>query len=750
MRDWMRHVQAVQLDGDEHAQEALVDIRSWSGLPTGQPMFEHLFVFENYPAAAPLRLDDTVELIMDEVVEETDLPLTLVILPDDDIALRSTFDTGRFDAAGMARTLSDLLAVLARFCDDPAAMLRDVSIPLDADQSGLESPARDLEAEPRQPDAPVHELVEQQARLRPDDPTLIAGDDVWTYRAINEQANGRAHQLISLGVGPDDVVGVLAGRRPDVLADLLAILKAGAAFLVLDPEHPRSRLELMIEVAEPRVLLVDSVLGHLVHSDPGIAVVDRDVPVAASSTDPTSRCRPDNLAYVVFTSGSTGAPKGIGMVHRALGELIGWQVRDTRASSDSHVPERVFSFDVSLQEMFGAWTTGGTLVFVPPRCRADFDELVQLADRMRIERWYLPAVALQHVADAVERGGMELGSLTTLISGSESLHMTDAIRALVASTRCELRNEYGPSETHVVTAWSGPPGAAIPASPPIGMAVPHATIRVLDPKMRALPVGVAGEVYIGGTGLARGYLGRPGLTAERFVPDPYGPPGSRLYRSGDRARRRATGELEFLGRLDNQVKVRGYRVELAELEIVVGRTPGVDEVVVVAAENPVDGTELVAYVVGRADEAAVRDFARTHLPAYMVPRVVRLDRLPLNVNRKVDKQALPSASSNAVGPSGEPQGAGEALVARVWADVLGVDTVGRDDDFFDLGGHSLLAVRATGLLRELLGIELGVSAVIDERTPAGMVERVARAVGGAQALDELAAAASRSHAGGDW
>ncbi|CAN2534202.1 D-alanine--D-alanyl+carrier+protein+ligase [Methylocapsa aurea] len=426
--------------------------------------------------------------------------------------------------------------------------------------------------------------------------------------------------------------------------------------------------------------------------------LDADWSVIAqeSAANLAPRATPQNLAYVIYTSGSTGRPKGVMMRRAALAQLLAWQQSALPGAYRTlQFAFASFSFDVSFQEIVGVLTTGGTLVLPSDHVRRDFSRLTQLIQSQAIERLFLPFAVLQPLAEIAVAQGLHSGNLREIVTAGEQLRITTPLLSwLAAEPRCRLVNQYGPTESHVVSNFilSELSDGALP---PIGRPISNTQIYLLDPGSEPVPIGVAGELHIGGAGLARGYLGRPDLTAERFVPNPFGHAGERLYRTGDLARYRADGNIEFLGRIDHQVKIRGFRIELGEIEAALTRLPQLREAVVIASEDGRGDKRLVAYVVaaeGAALEIAeLRGALARELPDYMIPAAfVALDALPLTPNGKIDRRALPAPDLDAqiAHRYVAPRNATEEALCRIFADVLGIDRVGVDDDFFQLGGHS--------------------------------------------------------------
>ncbi|MGH7833991.1 MAG: non-ribosomal peptide synthetase, partial [Candidatus Binatia bacterium] len=582
----------------------------------------------------------------------------------------------------------------------------------------------------------VHELFEAQVQRTPHDIAALFGDEQLTYQELDQRADRLARRLKSLGVGPEVRVGLCMERSLEAMIGLLAVLKAGGAYAPLDPAFPKERLAFMLEDAQVSVLLSEERLAdNLPEHRAKVIYPDKDGEAVESDPveNPGDELTPVNLAYVIYTSGSTGKPKAVAMAHGPLSNLISWQLR----SFSQPVPARTLqfaslSFDVSFQEIFTTWCSGGTLILIPEELRRDSAALLRFLRERSVARVFLPFVALQQLAEA---GGEETDTcadLREIITAGEQLQTTRQIVKWLSRLKdCTLRNQYGPSESHVVTAFT-PAGSPAdwPALPPIGRPIANAEIFLLDQRFNLVPVGVPGELYIGGDCLARGYLNRPELTAEKFVPRPFGArPGARLYRTGDLARYLPNGAIEFVGRIDNQVKIRGFRIEPGEIEAVLGQYPEVKETAVVArGESPAE-KHLVAYIVSRHDRlriSALRNFLAKKLPDYMIPSVfVPLDSLPLTPSGKMDRKALPAPDSSRPELDNRfvaPRTPGERSLAKIWAEVLKLEKVGIHDNFFDLGGHSLLATQVISRLRDAFRIDLPLRSLFESPTVAGLAE----------------------------
>ncbi|HST62734.1 MAG TPA: amino acid adenylation domain-containing protein, partial [Longimicrobium sp.] len=551
-------------------------------------------------------------------------------------------------------------------------------------------------------DACVHDLFEAQAARTPDAVAVAWNDETLSYAALDHAANRLANHLRRRGVGPETRVGICLERGPEQVVALLAVLKAGGAYVPLDPAYPAERLGFMLADSGAPLLLTRLPLpeGLAPHAAEVVCLdADRARIEAESAQAPAAGVLPDHLAYVIYTSGSTGTPKGVMVPHRGVPNLAYAQARRFGIDSTSRVLQFAsFSFDAAVAEVFGALLAGATLVMASRDALLPGAGLLETLRRGRVTVATLPPSVLAMLAPE------DLPELRTVVSAGEAV---DAATVERWSAGRVFVNAYGPTEVTVcaTSAHCEADGRA----PAIGRPLENVRVYVLDAAGRPAPVGVAGELYVGGVGVARGYLGRPGLTAERFVPDPFSTEGgARLYRTGDRVRWSARGELEFLGRLDEQVKVRGFRVEPGEIEARLAEHAGVREAVVLVREDVPGEKRLVAYVVGDADAETLRAHLSERLPEYMVPAAyVRLDALPLTPNGKVDRKALPAPDGDAFATRGyeAPSGRAEEAVAAIWAELLGAERVGRSDHFFDLGGHSLLAVRVVSRVRQALGVE---------------------------------------------
>ncbi|HEX7241707.1 MAG TPA: amino acid adenylation domain-containing protein, partial [Longimicrobiaceae bacterium] len=616
-------------------------------------------------------------------------------------------------AAGPARRLSDLEWIT------PAELHRAVH-----------------EWNPGEPAAPrttLSALFTEQAARTPDAVALVSGDEVLTYAELGARAAAVAARLRAAGAGPERLVGVFMERSAERVAALLGVLESGAAYLPLDPEYPAGRVAWVLEDSGASVLLTQEGLrSRLPELGEGVVVLDGEG--TSGAPEPTrADVSPDSLAYVVYTSGSTGRPKGVAVEHGAAAAHLATFARMLGIGPEDRVLHFAsFGFDVSIEQLFLPLLSGAALVLRGPEPWTPAEWPARVREAGVTVANLVPAY-WQEVVDAAE--GSALPELRLLLVGADAMPSAAVRRWREAvDGPARLLNAYGPTEAVVTTTVfalpddypAGHAGAVVP----IGRPLPGRTAYVLDRGGSPVPAGVPGELYVGGAQLARGYLGRPGLTAERFVPDPFSAaPGARLYRTGDRVRRLADGTLDFLGRVDEQVKVRGFRIEPGEVEAALRLHPAVHDAVVVAREDRPGDRRLVGYFVAEGatpTAGELRTFLKAGLPEYMVPGAfMALDAFPLTPSGKLDRRALPAPEAQADGEQHTaPRTPTEELLAGIFADVLGAGRVDADADFFELGGHSLLATRIISRVGEAVGVELPLRALFEAPTVAGLAAEV--------------------------
>ncbi|HYH80545.1 MAG TPA: amino acid adenylation domain-containing protein, partial [Longimicrobium sp.] len=615
--------------------------------------------------------------------------------------LRAVLEYSRslFEPATIRRMLAHLARVLEQVAEDAELPLSRIGLLDGAERARVVDACNATER--AYPAVPVHALFAEQARRTPHAPALLHGGRVTTYAALDRRAEALARRLRALGVGPETRVGLCAERTPELLAAVLGIWKAGGAYLPLDPDHPAERLAWMVSDARLAVVVT---AGSAADALPrGVATVVRaELPAEDDAEAPpvASGVSADNLAYVIYTSGSTGRPKGVGVQHGSLANLLA-ATREAFGVREGDVMPALAScsFDIWLFETLLPLTSGAAVRLLDRERVLDVPSLLdEAADATLLHA--VPAL-MREVARAQRESGRPT-RLRRLFVGGDRVPAELPAEMADAFPGAETHVLYGPTEGTILASAHPVPADGRVEGHPIGTPFGNVCLYVCDRVGNPQPAGLPGELWIGGPGVGRGYLDRPALTAERFVPDPFGPAGSRLYRTGDRVRRRADGSLEYLGRLDAQVKVRGFRVEPGEIEAALRRHPAVRECVVVVRDDAPGERRLVAYVAGEADAEALKQHLRRELPDYMVPSAcVVLDALPTTPNGKLDRRALPAPETARGAEPLPPRDALEARVAEAWGEVLGAARVGVHDNFFDLGGTSLLLYRVYSRLREL-------------------------------------------------
>ena len=694
---WLERIQTQLMEMRQYEHMPLVQVQSFSDVPRGQPLFDTIVVFENYPLDESLHAGPAGLGVRDLIsVQQSNFPITTSIVPGRELTLKITYDTGRFDEATAARMLGHFEQLLGSVMEAFGRPLGTLSMLTPSEQ---ERTVRTWnETAVALPPGLLHELVARHAAQTPDALAVKAGAESLSHGELDRRANQLAHHLRSLGVGPDVRVGVHLERGVAMVVAFVAILKAGGAYVPLDPTYPKDRLAFMIDDARAPVVLTEERLRPNLASKTGrILCLDTDAETIARHPThaPSVTVRPDNLIYVIYTSGSTGRPKGVENRHDGLANLAWWVVREFGLGPSDRVAQRAsMGFDACALELWPALLAGGSIHLVDEETRMSPDLLVAWLLREGITITHIPpAVAEPLVEGAIPEGF----SLHTLLTGSDKVQ-----RAPQRSLPFRYINLYGPTETSILATWAPLLPTSDVEPPPIGKPLPNVAVYVLDRDMEPVPVGVPGELHIGGAALGRGYSFRPALTAEKFVPDPFSTtPGARLYRTGDLARYRADGNIDFLGRIDDQVKLRGYRIELGEIEALLHAHPAVAHGVVAIREDVPGEKRLVAYLVAvegsSVSATALREHLQASLPEYMVPSAfVSLDALPLTPNGKVDRKALPAPDGSR--PDLEsafvaPRTAGEAALAEIWKDVLRVDRVGVHDNFFEVGGDSILSIQ---------------------------------------------------------
>ena len=758
----LRRVREMWLQAYRHREvpferlvEELQPERSLDRMPLIQVMFDLEHAVRE---AAPAPAAEVPALRIEELPSElrtAKFDLTLTVKEAGGL-LEAVFEYRRelFDPATVTRLAAQWSQLLLRMVERPDLRLSALPLLTAAERHQLAVEWNDTAAPGAGEPSCVHQLVAAQAARTPAAVAVAYLGEHLSHGELDERANHLAHRLRELGVGPEIAVGVCLARGLGMVTALLAALKAGGAYLPLDPDYPAARLAAMIDSARPAVLLAEadtlpSLGGAPSARDVPVLCLDRDRAEVASRRRPAGAAPPvcpEQTAYLMYTSGSTGRPKAIPISHRAAAYSVTAAANLRLLPEDRVLQFASISFDISVEEIFPTLARGATLVLATAEMRLAAAAFLARSAAWGVSVWSLPAAFWHQLVPEVAARPQALPAALRLVclGGEKPLPEQVAAWGAAAGPRIELLNSYGPTEATVVATVfqvEADPGAA-PAEVPLGRPIRDVATYVLDGGLELLPVGAAGELCIGGGGLSRGYLGQPDLTAERFVPSAFAAaPGGRLYRSGDRARWRRDGQLEYLGRLDQQAKVRGFRIEPSEIEAALLAHPWVAEAAVVVRSQAGQGPELTAYLVpaagrepetlGAAEIAAVRRFLAAKLPDPMVPRtLVALARLPRTPSGKLDRRALPAPApvgAGGEGPDAAPRSRIEQTLAAIWSRLLGVERIGTGDNFFALGGHSLLAMQMVSQLRRELGAELPLKDLFEEPTIAGLARRLAAA-----------------------
>jgi amino acid adenylation domain-containing protein len=763
--DLLQQVRRVTLDAYAHQDlpfEKLVEALQPERDMRHTPFFQVMFVLQNLPLGA-LELPDLTLSPLPLAGDQAKFDLTLALAESGpELSADIEYNTDLFDQATIADMAEHWRNLLSAIAADPQARIDELPLLSAAERErllyGWNATATDY---PR--DATIPQLFEAQAARTPEAIAVVFEGARLTYRELNERANQLAHYLQTLGVGPERRVGLGMERSLDLPVALLAILKAGGAYVPLDLAYPRDRLQFMLDDAQIAVVLTHSAQRHALPAD-GVRAVCLDAERAAiarmATANPACRVDAEHLAYICYTSGSTGAPKGVSVMHRSVARLVCNTNYVTLTPEDRLLQFAPVAFDAATFEIWGALLNGAQLVIFPPE-QPTLHELGAFLERERITTLWLTAGLFHQMVDQQLPA---LRYVRQLLAGGDVLSAPHVQRVVRELPETQLINGYGPTENTTFTCcYPVRDLQAIPRSVPIGRPISNTQVYILDERMEPQPIGVAGELYIGGDGLARDYLHRPDLTAERFVPNPFlkdeggrrkdaaarfspHPSSLRLYKTGDLARYRRDGAVEFIGRLDQQIKLRGFRVELGEIEAALQQHPAVRAAAVIAREDGAGGQRLTAYVVGEQrtghteqtggnDDSRfsvlgsqLRAFLAQRLPDYMIPSAfVTLDALPLTPNGKVDRRALPAPAQGerpADQPFVAPRTPTETLLANIWAEVLGIAQVSADDHFFALGGHSLLATQLISRVRDAFNADLSLRDLFETLTVAGLAERI--------------------------
>lgn len=732
---WLRQFQSRLAELQQFEHSPLVKVEAWSEVERGVPLVENIFVFENYPVDASLKelSERTSSLRIENVraIERNNYPLSVLAVPGEELSLSITYSRNRYDDSVIERMLGHLVTLLQGMVANPGKRLSDLEMLTAHERTQLLVKWNDTTADYAS-NSCIQELFERQVERTPNSLAVVFEEKRLTFRELNERANQLAHYLIALGAEPEMRVGLCVDRSVEMIVGMLGILKAGAAYVPLDPTHPKARLSYLLEDATVSLLLLQE---HLLKEVPDGSVrtisLDGDwESIAQGSThNPLITTVSSNLAYVIYTSGSTGEPKGVQVEHRGVCNLAEAQFRAFKMDPDSRVINFApSSFDASVSEIFVTLLSGATLCLGRPEIVMPGAPLIAFLREQAITTATIPPSVLAVLP------GDNVPALRTVVSAGEAC--PPDVVARWAKGRYFL-NAYGPTEA-TVCATIGE-CAAEGKKPSIGRPMANVRIYLLDAWLRPVPIRVPGEIYIAGEGLARGYLNSPGQTAERFIPNPFSnEPGKRLYRTGDLARYLADGSIEYLGRADDQVKVRGFRIEPREIEAALKQQPGIRDAVVVARGDRLEDRRLVGYLVPDGEQKISLDDVQSNLkgklPGYMVPSVfVTIESVPLTRNGKIDRASLPApdlARHDGEESFVAPRTPTEETLVRIWSELMGIAKISIRDNFFNLGGHSLLAVKLLSSVREEFQVALPVHQFLSKVFSAdgSTIEGMARAI----------------------
>ena len=738
---WLGLLQQEYIEREQYSYTPLVDIQAVSEVPRTQLLFESLVVFENYPVNVTLQqLPGNLSIGELQDRGQTNYPLTVVAIPGEEMTVKICYDRQRFDADIIDRMAGHFLTLLEGITVNPHCTPGELPLLTQAEQDLLLVEWNATSAT-HPINRCIHQLFEEQVEKTPQTLAVVYEDQRLTYEELNQQANKIAHYLQRLGVKPDVPVGICVERSLAAAIAILGTLKAGGVCVPLDPTYPPERLAFMLNDSQAPVVLTQtrwkSLLdGNFAHC---LIVLDEDGDEIAKESESNLQVEvaADNLAYIIYTSGSTGTPKGTLVPQRSLTNLIEHH-QAKMATSIGVLQFASLSFDVSYHEISVAWGFGGTLYMISECDRKDLDKLIHLLGNNPIGKVFLPVSLWQQLAEIYGEQEHLFQNIREAIACGEQLQITQPmIKLFKRLENCTLYNFYGPTEADLVTAYTfSQKPDEWPIYPPIGKAAVNVQVYLLDSNLQPVPIGVLGELYVSGDGLARGYLNRADLTTQKFLPNPFSKDSnSRLYKTGDLAQYLPDGNIEFLGRIDDLVKIRGFRVELGEVEAVLSKHPQINQAVAKVHGESAREKYLVAYFVPIPGETItveqLRTFLTEQLPDYMIPSAfVEMESFPLTPNGKVNRRALPEPTTSRpeLGQTFvEPRTPTEEILAGIWRDVLGLEQVGIYDNFFDLGGHSLLATQVIALTRKAFGIELPLLSLFESPAIAPLAQKIATA-----------------------
>jgi surfactin family lipopeptide synthetase C len=748
---WLQKLQVQQVEAQQYEYSPLVQVQGWSEVPRDLPLFESILVFENYPVDASLKAWAT-EMQMHSVrsVETTNYPITIKAGVGRELSLEILSDTygtpdgdrSRFNATIITRMLGHLQTLLEGMVAHPHQSLS--SLPL---LTAAEIHQQLIEWNNTQTDYPkdkcIHQLFEEQVEKTPDAVAVVFEDQQLSYQELNQRANQLAHYLRKLNIKAEVPVAICLERSLEMVISILAILKAGGVYVPIDPTYPSERLVWMLEDIQTPVLLTQNKLStKLPPFTPKVVCLDQEEETLSQESyiNLVTETTPQNLAYVMYTSGSTGTPKGVSVIHQGVVRLVKETNYANLNAQEVFLQAAPISFDAATFEIWGCLLNGGKLVLFPGDTTSLLTELGKVLQQYQVSTLWLTASLFNLMVD--ERLE-DLKQVRQLLAGGDVLSVSHVQKFLKECPDCQLINGYGPTENTTFTCYYPiTADAKIENSIPIGRPIANTQTYILDSNLQLVPVGVPGELYIGGDGLARHYYNRPDLTSSKFIPNPYSKiPDSSIYKTGDLVRYLEDGNIEFLGRIDQQVKIRGFRIELGEIEAVICQHPAVRQAVVTVQKDNNEHKILVAYFIPETEvlSSELRSLLHNRLPDYMLPMgFVPLQSLPINNNGKVNRKLLPRFKQTHTELRKvyvAPRNSQEEKLTQIWAEVLGLEQVGIYDDFFELGGHSLIIMRLMARIRQLFHIDLPIQTLFDAPTIATFSQRLQTANIAHPALD---------------
>ncbi len=725
--DWLSNLQAEQVASREFQHTPLSETRQLAGVPGD--LFDTLLVFENYPVSKIIADNQSgLQVANVHFHDPTNYPLTILINNSEQLSVVFNYNSLLLEETYIKQISDQFENVLLQFVQNSDTTISDINLLTPGEEALLTSFNNTSVAYAEE--KTIVDLFEEQVAKTPARTAVVFDREQLTYKELDKRSNQLAHYLKSKGVQEETLVPICVERSLQMIVGVLGILKAGAVYVPIDPEYPAARIHYMLEDTGAAVIISSNrSKSKLVSATQAVQIIEIDHHWPLIASQPVTHLQtdalPHHLAYILYTSGSTGTPKGVQMPGSNLVNLSRWQERQFEKGERRVLQFASLNFDVSFQEIFSTLCFGNSLYLIAEDRRKDMAELVKDINEYALTHLFVPYIVLKSLAEYVRPLNSTTLSLREIMVAGEQLKLTEDIDDLLNRNDIKLINQYGPTESHVVSSYTVTGTYISNPLPPIGKPIDNVQLYVLDSGKRICPAGISGELFIGGAQVAAGYLNRDELTAEKFIPNPFDPGGSMMYKTGDLARWLPDGNLEYLGRIDEQVKIRGYRVELGEIETVLQQHQQVKGAVVLAKTDNSGNQRLVGYVVPQVafDQEAITSYLKAELPEYMVPALwVSMDNFPISPNGKIDKRALPDPDLNTATRQAyiAPQTELEVELALIFQELLSIEKVGIQDNFFELGGHSLLAMRAVSAIRRKVHKELTVKDLFEKPTIAAL------------------------------